>query len=98
MLTWRESAAVAAVALVIGSTLYIRLRWHRSPRAYRAMLALATCYFLAGGFIGAWALHLATSKAVKLVEANPRVSVLSPPSASGAVPFRHRSLSRIICQ
>jgi hypothetical protein len=36
------NAAVAlAVALLIGGALYIRQRWHRSPRATHAMLALA---------------------------------------------------------
>jgi hypothetical protein len=39
-------SAVAAVAMIVGGLLYIHLRWHRSPQAYRAMLILAGCYLV----------------------------------------------------
>jgi hypothetical protein len=51
-----------AAALVAGGALYIRLRWQRSPQAYRAMLMVAACNFVAGSLVGAWALHLAGPK------------------------------------
>ena len=41
----------SAAALVIAGALYIRLRWHRSPRAYRAIIALPAGYFVAGSII-----------------------------------------------
>jgi hypothetical protein len=40
-----------------GGALYIRLRWHRAPQAYRAMIALAAGYGIVGILIGAWVLH-----------------------------------------
>lgn len=49
-----NAAIVAAVALIIIGALYIRLRWWRSPQAYRAMMALAVGYFVAGALAGAW--------------------------------------------
>jgi hypothetical protein len=58
----RELAIVLAVALVASGALYIRLRWRRSPQAYRAMLVIAACYFVAGSIIGAWVLHLASPR------------------------------------
>jgi hypothetical protein len=44
---------VIALGLVTGGALYIRMDWHRSPRAYRAMIVLAGCYFVAGAMVGA---------------------------------------------
>lgn len=74
-MTWAWIIAVA-LGLVVGGACYIRLRWRRSPHAYRAMIALAICYFVAGSIAGAWILHLTTS--------NPSVS--APEIASlGAV-------------
>lgn len=49
---------VIAVALIAASALYIRLRWRRSPQAYRAMIALAICYLAAGAMLGGWVVHL----------------------------------------
>jgi hypothetical protein len=37
MMTWK-SAIIVAVAMVVVGTLNIRLRWRRSPQAYRAMI------------------------------------------------------------
>ena len=39
MVTWK-SVIIMAVVLVVVGALYIRLRWHRSPQAYRAMIWL----------------------------------------------------------
>jgi hypothetical protein len=58
MPTLGELAVIAAVALIAGGALYIRLRWRRSPQAYRAMLAIAACYFVAGSIVSVWVLHL----------------------------------------
>jgi hypothetical protein len=60
MLTWSRIVIVFAAVLAGGGALYVRLRWHRSPQAYRAMFALAACYFVAGVLLGAWVMHLAT--------------------------------------
>jgi predicted ATPase len=35
--------------LIAAGGLYIRLRWHRSPHAYRVMFALAACYLVGEG-------------------------------------------------
>jgi endonuclease YncB( thermonuclease family) len=53
MLNWGRLAAVLAAVIVAAAGLYVRLRWYRSPRAYRAMIALAICYFGAGALTGA---------------------------------------------
>jgi hypothetical protein len=72
MLAWGEWAAFMAAALVAGGALYMRLRWRRSPQAYRAMIALAVCYFEAGSLVSAWVMHLA----------GPKPSVSGPEVAS----------------
>ena len=51
-----------ALALALGGVIYIRLRWRRSPQAYRAMISLAACYFVVGSIAGAWMLHLTAPK------------------------------------
>lgn len=61
MVPWKSAIVIAAVLAVVGA-LYIRLRWRRSPQAYRAMLGLAACYFVAGSIVGAWVLHLVSPK------------------------------------
>src|SRR5580700_7422746 len=65
-----------AAALVIAGALYIRLRWRRSPRAFRAMIALSATYFVAGALAAEWALH----------SAEPRKSEVAVASPSGLVP------------
>lgn len=52
-----NATVIIAVALIVAGALYIHLRWRRSPRAYRAMIALSVGYFLAGALAAAWALH-----------------------------------------
>jgi hypothetical protein len=54
-----NTAVVLALALVIAGGLYIHLRWRRSPRAYRAIIALVVGYFVAGALAGRWAPHSA---------------------------------------
>jgi hypothetical protein len=76
-MTW-TLAIVVALALVAIGALYIRQRWSRWPRAYRAMLALAACYFVAGCLLGAWILHLAGPRP----NAPPAVAVSSPASTA----------------
>jgi hypothetical protein len=41
-----------AFLLVIAGAFYIHLRWRRAPQAYRAMIALALGYFIAGAVAG----------------------------------------------
>ena len=60
---------VIAAALIVVGALYIRLRWWRSPQAYRAMIALAVCYLAAGAILGAWIVHLAAPSPSGYVEA-----------------------------
>jgi endonuclease YncB( thermonuclease family) len=85
MLTWKWTVLLA-LALVVGGAVYIRLRWRRAPQAYRAMVALAACFFVAGSLTGAWLLHLAAPKdaevaTVKADNATPSVSASSVPAA-----------------
>lgn len=49
---------VIAAALIAAGALYIRLRWRRSPQAYRAMIAVAVCYLGAGAILGACIVRL----------------------------------------
>jgi endonuclease YncB( thermonuclease family) len=86
MLTWGGVAAVVAILLVAGGALYVRFRWHRSPRAYRAMFALAACYFVAGALAGGWmALILSAPKpAASLPPSTADIPSIPAPLASAA--------------
>src|SRR5690349_11577446 len=86
MLTWGGVAAVVAILLVAGRALYVRFRWHRSPRAYRAMFALAACYFVAGALAGGWmALILSAPKpAASLPPSTADIPSIPAPLASAA--------------
>jgi hypothetical protein len=66
-------AVIIALALLIVGALYIRMRWRRSPHAYRAMIALSAGYFIAGALVAAWTLH---------VEA-PKPSTVEEPGTTG---------------
>jgi hypothetical protein len=57
MLIWNWTLLAALVLVVVGA-FYVRLRWRRAPQAYRAMIVLAVCYFVAGSLLGAWVPHL----------------------------------------
>jgi hypothetical protein len=71
-----------AATLLFGGLLYIRLRWHRAPQAYQAMIGVAGCYLLAGEMLGAWVFHLATPKPTEVTAAAiPTVS--APPARCG---------------
>ena len=69
-----------AFVLIASGGLYIRLRWGRSPQAYRAMIAVAACYFVAGSITGVWILHV--------VGTNPsgRPPTVSSPVVTAAPP------------
>jgi hypothetical protein len=75
MLSWGWAIFVA-LALVVAGVLYIHLRWRRSPQAYRAMMGLAACYFVAGSIGGAWILHMTA--------ANPTVRPAVPSSVAAS--------------
>jgi hypothetical protein len=68
--------AIAATLVIVGA-LYIRLRWRCSPQAYRAMIVLATCYFVAGSIAGAWILHFTKPKSIV-----PLTQVAAPGAAA----------------
>lgn len=88
MLTWSGWALVAAAVLIAGGALYVRARWRRSPRAYRAMLALAACYLVAGALAGAWVMHLTAPKPAAVVApsaaATPSIPTPAAPAAAAA--------------
>ncbi len=77
-----KAAVVIAFTLVVSGALYIRLRWHRSPRAFRAMIALSAGYFVAGSIAGAWILHLASPRHAETQSASANVT---PPASRPAV-------------
>ena len=81
MLTW-QSPILIAVLLVAGGALYIRLRWRRSPQAYRAMIAIAAGYGIAGVLIGVWAMHFISPENDH--PDAPRVSAASTPAPAPA--------------
>jgi hypothetical protein len=85
MVTWNSGMVIAAVLVFIG-TLYIRLRWRRSPQAYRAMIGLTACYFIAGSIVGAWVLHFITlgPGAPTVETATPSAGVSSPAAVAVA--------------
>jgi hypothetical protein len=72
-----------ALALVLAGALYARLRWRKSPLAYRAMMELAVAYFVAGAFAGAWLMHVTLPGPVaKPPEVQTGPAVLATPVAS----------------
>jgi endonuclease YncB( thermonuclease family) len=69
--------AIAGIIALAG-IVYILFGWRRSPRAYRAMLALAGVFFVAGGLAGGWLVHALNSA--------PIVSASTPlPAAAPSV-------------
>jgi len=83
MVSW-PSSLIVSLALLIGGAVYVRFRWHRSPQAYRAMTALAACYFIAGSLVGAWALHVAAPRPVLVAATSPSIASLATPVTSAA--------------
>jgi hypothetical protein len=81
MLTWKLPILIA-ILLVAGGALYIRLRWCRSPQAYRAMIAVAAGYCAAGALIGVWVMHFALPDNDR--PAAPRASVAATPAPAPA--------------
>src|SRR5216684_4030803 len=78
MVSW-ASSLIVAFALVVCGAVYVRFRWQRSPQAYRAMIGLAACYFIAGSIAGAWVLHFVSSRSARSLQ-------VATPSSSIAVP------------
>ncbi len=75
-----------AFALISSGGLYVRLHWRRSPQAYRAMIALAACYFVAGSIVGAWVLHLAgTNPGIRPVPSSAVASTSNPVALAPAL-------------
>lgn len=82
MMTWGWVVLIA-LALAVAGAVYIRLRWRRSPQAYRAMTGLAACYFLAGVLAGVWTFHLAVPRPAELASTSPTAPI-SPVLPGGA--------------
>ena len=87
-MTWNWAALIAAL-LAVGTALYIRLRWRRSPQAFTAMVAVALCCFVAGAVLGAWVLHLlgpssTESGAASIPATEPR-GITFTPALAGSV-------------
>jgi endonuclease YncB( thermonuclease family) len=83
VLNWGALAGILA-ALIVGGAVYLRLRWGRSPRAYRAMIALATCYFIAGALAGAFIMRLLEPKAVEGLAPSSAALLNTPSPVSSA--------------
>jgi endonuclease YncB( thermonuclease family) len=85
MLTWTGLAVILAALLAGGGALYVRLRWRRSPRAYRAMFALAACYFVAGALATVWVMRITAPKpATGAAPSAAVVPMIPAPAASAA--------------
>lgn len=55
---WAAPALVAA-ALLLGSVIYIAVRWRRAPAAFRAIAGVASIWLIAGFLFGASVFHFA---------------------------------------
>jgi hypothetical protein len=62
MPSWKWPVLAAFLLVVVGA-LYVRLLWRSAPQAYRAMIAAAVCYFVAGSLLGAWVFRLTEPRA-----------------------------------
>src|ERR1700736_1666305 len=85
MLGWKLPVFIALMLVAVGA-LYVQWRWLRSPQAYRAMMRLAACYFVAGSILGAWTLHLITSNPSPVPTKNPAPSSVTLKSNPAALP------------
>jgi micrococcal nuclease len=85
MVTWGWMVVIAFV-LAIAGAIYIRLRWRRSPQAYRAMMGLAACYFLAGVLAAVWAFHLAAPRPVEVASTSPTAPIPPIPLGGASMP------------
>lgn len=81
---------VIAAALIAAGALYIRLRWRRSPQAYRAMIAVAICYLAAGAILGACV--------VRLVAPAPpgQVKAVAPGAGVGSIGLPNRFSAKVV--
>jgi multidrug resistance efflux pump len=57
-MTWK---IFLAFALIGAAGLYIFLRWRRSPKAYKAMIAVSVASFVSGSILSAWVFRLSTT-------------------------------------
>jgi len=74
-----------ALLLVVGGALYIRWRWGRSPQAYRAMIALAICYFVAGTAAAMSLMWATERRAEPVASAVPAPVALASPDSEAPV-------------
>ena len=85
MVSW-VSSLIVAFALLIGGAVYVRFRWHRSPQAYRAMIGLAACYFVAGSILGAWVLHFVSLRTPQVAMTTPSIAAPALAASAAAPP------------
>jgi hypothetical protein len=79
-----------AFALIGGAGLYIFLRWRRSPKAYKAMIAISIASFVSGSILGAWvfkAVEIPISTAVNTGRAADSGSAPAATSSSALLPL-----------
>ena len=86
MVSW-ASSLIVAFALLIGGALYVRFRWYRSPQAYRAMIGLGACYFVAGSIVGAWMLNLVSPRSPQVATPSPSVAAPAPAISASTQPL-----------
>ena len=95
-----------AAALIAAGALYIRLRWRRSPQAYRAMIAVAVCYLEAGAILGACVVRLVAPAHLRWPRPPPSlpslygIPLVGPPARflPGAVAYWIHVLYALLCR
>jgi hypothetical protein len=93
MLDALHGSVALAFVLILGGALYIHVRWRRSPHAYRAMIAVAVCFFVAGSIVGVWVVRVTEPKApvpavpTALTSPLPSAPIANPVPSLGLTPF-----------
>ncbi len=78
---WAAPALVAA-ALLLGSVIYIAVRWSRAPAAFRAIAGVASIWLIAGFLFGASVFHFAFVRtSADASKAEPEASPTPTPHA-----------------
>ena len=76
-------AVILAILMVAVGAAYVRLRWYRSPRAYRAIIGLSAFFFVAGVLAAVWIMQLVISKPAENLTSRTAVltDILAPSPA-----------------
>ena len=78
---------IATILLLTAGAVYIRVRWRRAPQAYRAMIAIAVGYLVAGVVLGGWIVIRVMQPSTNAVAAKG-TSVGSPADVTPELPNR----------